>query len=71
MLVKIKCPDCQAESTMSLIEPDYEGPYRCLKCHALFTIELKNNELTSWEPLSEEDFQKQQQIRAIQDKFKR
>jgi len=56
---------------MSLIQSSYEGPYRCWKCRALFSIELKNNELTSCEPLSEEELQKQQEVRAIQDKLKR
>ena len=71
MLVKIKCPACQTEGTMSLVESIYEGPYRCWRCRALFTIELKNNELTSCEPLSEEDLRKQQEEKAIQDKLKR
>ena len=69
--MKIKCPACQTEGTTSLIESSYEGPYRCWKCRALFTIELKNNELISCEPLSEEEFQKQQELKAIKDKFKR
>ncbi|MFC1972630.1 hypothetical protein ACFLVE_04430 [Chloroflexota bacterium] len=56
---------------MSLVESVYQGPYRCWKCHALFTIELKDNKLTSWEPLSEEEFRKQQEIKAVQDKLKR
>ena len=56
---------------MSLIESSYEGPYRCWKCRALFTIELKNDELIFCEPLSEEELQKQQEMKAIQDKLKR
>ena len=71
MLAKIKCPACQTEGTISLIESSYEGPYRCWKCRALFTIEMKNNQLTSCEPLSEEELQKQQEIKAVQDKLKR
>lgn len=71
MLVKIKCPACQTEGSLSLVESNYEGPYRCWKCRALFTIALKNNKLTSCEPLSEEDLQKQQEIKALQDKLKR
>ena len=71
MLVKVECPACQTESTMSLIETNYKGPYRCWKCRALFTIELKKSELVFWEPLSEEDLQKQQKIKAVQDKLKR
>ena len=71
MPVKIKCPNCQTEGTMSLIEARYEGPYRCWKCRALFTIEIKKNKLTFWEPLSEEELQKQQETKAFEDKFKR
>lgn len=71
MLLKIRCPACQTEGSLSLLEADYEGPYRCWKCRALFTITLKNNELTSCEPLTEEELQKQQEIKAIQDKLKR
>ena len=71
MLVKLECPGCQAETTMSLVEPLYTGPFRCWKCRTLFTIELKDNKLTSWESLSEEEFQKQQEMKAIQDKLKR
>ena len=56
---------------MSLVESSYEGPYRCWKCRALFTIGLKNSELTFCEPLSEEELQKQQEMKAIQDKLKR
>ena len=71
MLVKIECPICQAERTMSLVESSYKGPYRCWKCRTLFTIELKDNKLTSWEPLSEEELGKQQEAKSIQDKLKR
>ena len=69
--MKIKCPVCQTDGSISLIEASYEGPYKCWKCRALFTIELKNNKLMSCEPLTEEEFQKQQEIKALQDKFKR
>ena len=71
MLVKIKCPACQTECTMSLIQSSYKGPYRCWKCRALFTIELKNNKLKSYKALSEEMFKKQQETKAIKDKRKR
>ncbi len=71
MLLKIKCPACQTEGSLSLVESSYEGPYRCWKCRALFSIVLKNNKLASCEPLTEEDLQKQQEIKALQDKLKR
>ena len=71
MLVKIKCPKCKVEGSLSLVESSYQGPYRCWKCRELFTITLKNNELKSCEPLSQEEFEKQQEIEALKDKFKR
>ena len=71
MIIKIRCPKCDTEGGFSLAEPSYHGPYRCWKCRGLFTIRMENNELKSCEPLSEEDFQKQQEIKAMQDKFKR
>jgi len=71
MLVKIKCPACQTEGSLSLVESSYRGPYKCWKCRELFTIVLEKNEVKSCEPLTEEEFQKQQEIKALQDKFKR
>jgi hypothetical protein len=71
MFVKIKCPKCETEGSLSLIESKYKGPYRCWKCHEFFTITLENNELKSCEPLSQEEFQKQQEIEALKAKFKK
>jgi DNA-directed RNA polymerase subunit RPC12/RpoP len=71
MMMKIKCPECGIEGSMSLLESSYEGPYKCWKCRALFTIRLKNNELESCEPLSQEDFEKQQEIAAMKNRLKR
>lgn len=71
MLIKIKCPKCEIEGSLSLLESSYQGPYRCWKCRELFTIRLENNELKSCEPLSPEEFEKQQEIEALKAKFKR
>ena len=71
MLVKIKCPKCNVEGSLSLVESNYQGPYRCWKCRELFTITLKNNKLESCEPLSQEEFEKQQEIEELKAKFKR
>jgi hypothetical protein len=71
MMVKIKCPKCETEGNLSLVEADYQGPYRCWKCRELFTITLKNNELKSCEPLSEEEFEKLQQIEMMKKKMGR
>ena len=71
MMMKIKCPACATDGSMSLIEPNYQGPYKCWKCRELFTIIIENNELVSCEPLSQEEFEKQKEIEALRDKFKR
>ena len=71
MLVKIKCAKCGTEGSLSLIESNYQGPYRCWKCRELFSIKLENNELKSCQPLSQEEFEKQQEIEALKAKFKR
>ncbi len=71
MMIKIKCPECGIEGSMSLLESSYEGPYKCWKCRALFTIRLENNELKSCEPLSQEEFEKQQEIAALKARLKR
>ena len=70
MMIKIKCPECSVEGNISLVESSYQGPYRCWKCRALFTIRLENNELKSCEPLSQEEFDRQQEMEALKAKFK-
>ena len=71
MIVKIKCTKCSTEGSLSLSDPSYQGPYRCWKCRELFTIKMENNELKSCEPLSQEEFGRQQEIEALKAKFKR
>jgi len=71
MIVKIKCPKCETEGSLSLVESSYQGPYRCWKCRELFTIKLENNELKSCEPLSPEGYVKQQELEALRAKFKK
>ena len=70
-MITLTCPNCGAESKMSFVGNSYEGPRRCWKCHDLFSIVIRNNELLSCEPMSQEEFEKQQEIKALQDKFKK
>jgi len=56
--VIIRCPRCDAKTRLSLIDPVYEGPYRCWKCQGLFTIRIDDNEVRSCEPLTETEFEK-------------
>jgi len=71
MLVKIKCPECATEGTISLLESSYKGPYRCWKCRQLFAIKLENNKLQSCEPMNQEEFDKLQEIEALKKKFQK
>ncbi len=71
MLVKIKCAKCGTEGRLSLSDLSYYGPYRCWKCRELFTIKMENNELKSCEPLSQEEFEKQQELEALRAKLRR
>ena len=66
----IKCPNCATEGSISFVDLDYEGPYACWKCHALFSIRIQEGQLKSWQPLSKEELQKQQEAEALKAKFK-
>jgi hypothetical protein len=57
-MVKIKCSKCDAEGSLSLVDPSYKGPFRCWKCRELFLIKVEDNELISCEPLSQEEFER-------------
>ena len=70
-LMTIKCPSCAVDGTISFLEKDYEGPYRCWKCHALFSIRIEDRKLVSSQPLSEEELQKQQEADSLKSKFRR
>jgi hypothetical protein len=67
-MVTIVCPKCSAQGKLSLVDSNYTGPRRCWKCHELFTITIVNNQVRSSEPLSEEEYQKQQEIKKAKEK---
>jgi len=81
-ILKVKCPSCETEGSLSLLEADYEGPYRCWKCRGLFNLKIEDNEVKSFAPLSEEELEKQQaehdkelkmkqEFEALKEKFRR
>jgi len=70
-MMSMMCPKCNAESKLSFIGDSYEGPRRCWKCHELFTIMIRNNVLISCEPLSQEEFERQQEVNALKNKFRK
>jgi hypothetical protein len=71
MLTKIKCPKCNVEGSISLIDPLYDGPYKCWKCRELFHIRLEQGALKTIEPISGEELAKFEQIEALKNKFKK
>jgi|GEM_PF-6051543 len=58
MMITIKCPKCTTEGKMSLVDPNYNGPYKCWSCRALFTLKIHNDAVESCEPLSQEEYDK-------------
>lgn len=70
-MLTIKCPSCATEGRISFVDPDFEGPYTCWKCHGLFSIKVQAGRLTSCQPLSREEFQRQQEIEALKSQFRR
>ena len=70
-MLTIKCPSCATEGRISFVDPDFEGPYTCWKCHGLFSIKVQAGQLTSCQPLSREEFQRQQEIEDLKAQFRR
>ena len=71
MIVRIKCPKCGAESSLSLIDESYQGPYKCWKCRGLFSIKLEDSKLKCCNPLSQEEFDKLMAIETLKVKLRR
>ena len=71
MIAKITCPKCGTDGSFSLADKVYEGPYKCWKCREYLMIKMVNNELKSCEPITEEEFHRQQEIQALKDKFRK
>ena len=69
MIATIKCPKCETVGKFSLVDPVYEGPYKCWKCREYFLIKMVNNKLKSCEPITEEEFNHQQEIQTLRTKF--
>lgn len=54
----IQCAGCGAETSMSLAEVTYNGPFCCWKCKGAFVITIENEELKSCEAISEQELEK-------------
>ena len=71
MLVKITCPKCNTDGSFSLADPSYDGPYKCWKCRELFLIKMSKTKLESIESITEEEFNQQQEIQRMKNKFRK
>jgi hypothetical protein len=67
-MISLKCPKCSAEAKLYLSDTSYSGPRRCWKCHENFWIEIYNNQVTSCDPLSQEDFEAQMEAQKATEK---
>ena len=68
MQIDIKCPSCTSDSSFFIAKNVFQGPFRCWKCKALYSIKVRDSELEKCEPLSNEDFEKQKADRAAKRK---
>ena len=69
-MFSMNCPQCGAESKFSFVNDSYEGPRRCWNCRGLFKMKIQNNVLIYCEPLSDEEFEKLQEIDALKKKLR-
>lgn len=58
MQIDVKCPSCNTDSSFFIAKNIFQGPYKCRSCKSLYTLKVKNGEILSCEPLSQEDFDK-------------
>ena len=70
MQIDIKCPACNTDSSFFVAKNVFQGPFKCWKCKAFFTIKVRNGELQLCEPLSQEDFEKQKAAKEAKKKAK-
>jgi len=69
MMITITCPSCSTDGKFSVLDSGFDGPYKCWKCRELFSLKIENNKVVSCEPLSQEEFEKQQEVEALKAKF--
>jgi hypothetical protein len=64
MQISVKCPACSSDSSFFIAKSAFQGPFRCWKCKALFTLKAKNGEIQFFEPLTQEEFDKQKSAKS-------
>ncbi len=71
LLIKFKCPKCDIDNSFSLADSNYQGPFRCWKCRELFMISIEYDKLKSCEPITQEEYDRQNEIESLKAKFKK
>jgi hypothetical protein len=71
MQVNIKCQACNTDSAFFIAKDVFQGPFRCWKCKALFTVKARAGDLESCEPLAVETFEKAKADKAAARKKKK
>jgi hypothetical protein len=64
-MLEIKCPNCNEISKLFLLDARYNDPFRCWKCKAAFMVEIEGNEVKSALPMSQEDFNRWQELQQL------
>ncbi|MBI2957443.1 MAG: hypothetical protein HYY32_01245 [Chloroflexi bacterium] len=52
---RVECPNCESVGTLILVNPDYDGPYACWKCHNVYNIVIRAGQVTSAVPTTREE----------------
>ena len=58
MQVTVKCPACTTDSSFFIAKNIFQGPFKCWKCKALFTLKVKDSEIKTLRALAQEVFDK-------------
>jgi len=68
MFMSIKCQSCGKETQMSLLEPNFEGPFKCWKCQGFAQIKIVNGEVAAWQTLTADEAKRVQEREATRRK---
>ncbi len=57
MFAQVVCKSCGAMGQFSVLEGNYEGPYKCFKCKALYKVEITGGKIITQEPMAESELE--------------
>ena len=71
MLTTITCPSCKTDGKLSLVDPHFDGPYKCWKCKEVFRLRMDHGTVEDLSPMTAEEQQQFEQAQALRNKFRR